>query len=297
MNKILCIVGPTGTGKTNLAVKLHKQIPSVLISADSRQVYRGMDIVTGKDHPSGIQIHGLDLVDPGESCSVSVWFDSVAPVLKQAWENHLLPIIVGGTGLYISALKSGIPTMQVPLNKSLRTQLSKLSVTELQNQLSTLGSSKYASLNQSDQFNPRRLIRAIEVASHQNKVPNLAKQSSELLCMQSKLIGLHYSDQSIQRNKIYERVVSRLSLGAITETQRLLKVASPQSLSAIGYRSIIRFLNHEITESQMIDSWTQDELSYVKRQLTYFRKLGVIWYDRSVVTDEEIIYDILQGRN
>jgi len=273
MNKLVAIVGPTGTGKTKKAIELSKQEPSILVSADSRQVYRHMDIVTGKDHPKDITIHGIDIVDPDEPCSVAIWYDAVMPHIKQAWKEGKQVILVGGTGLYVKAITSGIATMQVPINQVLRDELSPLSIPELQAKLSSLDSLKLASMNHSDLLNPRRLIRAIEVAGHPEK--------SQIISCDSKLVGLKYSVESIERNKIQERVVTRLELGAITETKSLLSLYNPnlQSMSAIGYRSIIKFIEKSCTEDEMIEEWVSGELSYAKRQMTWFRKQPVIWYD------------------
>lgn len=276
MNKLLCIVGPTGTGKTALAIKKSLEQPSILVSADSRQVYRGMDIVTGKDHPAGVEIYGLDIVDPGQNCSVSVWYDAVMPRIEEAWGQGKLPIVVGGTGLYVRSLTEGIATMKVPISQSLRDELSALSIAELQDKLKKLDPVKFTSMNHSDQNNPRRLIRAIEVA----KSPNVSPLPSTIHDLQSKLIGLKYSDISIQRNKIIERVDLRLQSGAIEETQKLLNIASPQALSALGYRSLVRYLKGELSYDAMRGEWVEDELSYVKRQLTWFNKMaGVEWHE------------------
>ncbi len=282
--KLLCIVGPTATGKTSLALKLAQTQPSILISADSRQVYRGMDIVTGKDHPKDITIYGIDLVSPNESCSVAVWHDAVMPVIKNAWESGILPIIVGGTGLYVKALTDGIATMSVPINQSLRQELDALLVSDLQTRLTKLNPVKYNSMNHSDQNNPRRLIRAIEVVS----APiDLTRQSS-FIKPKPKNIGLYYNDSNIYFKIVRERVLARLSLGAINETQNLRKSASPQSLSAIGYRSIISYLDGDLTYEQMVENWTIDEISYAKRQLTWFRAQDVTWYDRGIIDIKEI---------
>jgi len=280
MNKLLCIVGPTGTGKTAKAIELAQKQPSILISADSRQVYRGMDIVTGKDHPAGFPIFGLDIVDPGDPCSVAVWYEAVMPAIVQAWQEAKLPIVVGGTGLYVKALTHGIETMHVPINQALRNELLSLSIIKLQQKLVQLDKAKFESLNHSDSLNPRRLTRAIEVAQHRTSHPERAL-ASRMNHMDTILIGLKYSVESIQRNKIQERVISRLKQGAIQETQALLLKYSPslQSISAIGYRSIIRYLAKSCTKQETINTWVADELAYVKRQMTWFRKQPVIWYD------------------
>lgn len=277
MNNLLCIVGPTATGKTKLALYLAQLFPSILVSADSRQVYRGLDIVTGKDHPPGMIIYGIDLVNPSEPCSVSLWYEAVMSTIEKAWGEGKLPIVVGGTGLYIKALTSGIATMQVGINSSLRDKLEALSITELQAKLRELDHAKFDSMNHSDSLNPRRLIRAIEVAMS----PDLPE--SKILNLDSKLIGLKYFDTSKYRSAIELRVKKRILSGAIPETKRLMTSASPQSLSAIGYRSICAYLNKIISYDQMIEQWVHDELTYAKRQLTWFNKQKVTWYD----TDKE----------
>ncbi|PIR99110.1 tRNA (adenosine(37)-N6)-dimethylallyltransferase MiaA [Candidatus Collierbacteria bacterium CG10_big_fil_rev_8_21_14_0_10_44_9] len=273
MNKLLAIVGPTGTGKTARAIKESLKQPSIIISADSRQVYRGMDIVTGKDHPKGIKIYGVDIVDPDESCSVAVWYDCVIPHIQSGWKEGKQVIVVGGTGLYVKALTDGIPTMQVPINQPLRDELSSLSITELQEKLNKLDSTKFTHMNHSDQYNSRRLIRAIEITGH-------PERSRRISC-DYQLIGLKYFDDSNHRSKVKERVFDRLTKGAVTETKSLVEKYAKNlpSMSAIGYRSLINFIENKCTKQEMIDSWVEGELAYSKRQMTWFRKQPVIWYD------------------
>ncbi len=278
------IVGTTGSGKTKLALRLAELRESVIISADSRQVYKGMDIVTGKDHPHNIKIHGIDLVDPNDECSVSVWYEQVAPVIKNAHDAGHQVIVVGGTGFYVRALTHGIETMSVPINPELRSQLETLGVSELQEMLKRQDPERFARFNHSDQNNPRRLIRAIEVAKSNVSVSQNRAPNTQLM------IALHYEDLKLQEQKIRERVVSRLAQGAVTETQNLLSQVEPEaaSLSALGYHEIIRFINGEINEEQLVGEWVRAELRYAKRQLTYFRKQNVVWYDRGRMNIEEI---------
>lgn len=275
MNKLLCIVGPTGTGKTKRAVEESLKQPSILVSADSRQVYRGMDIVTGKDHPKGMTIYGIDIVDPDEDCSVSVWHDAVMPHIQQAWQEGKQVIVVGGTGLYVKALTGGIATMQIPINQPLRDELTTLSLETLQSKLSALDPTKYASMNHSDQNNPRRLIRAIEIA-HTPNLPSTIRHPPS-----TQIIGLRYYHNSNYSSNIRMRVLARLKAGAVEETKSLIEKYDKnlQSMSAIGYKSIIDFIEGKINQDELVEHWVSDELAYAKRQLTWFRKQPIIWYD------------------
>lgn len=277
MNKLLAIVGPTATGKTARAIQESLSQPSIIVSADSRQVYRSMDIVTGKDHPAGIKIYGIDILDPNESSSVSVWYDAVKDPIKSVWESDKQVIVVGGTGLYVRALTGNISTMSIPINQPLRDDLAGASVAQLQMQLSSIDSQKLNSMNHSDQNNPRRLIRALEIAKSKvvNHIP--------LPTIDIQYIGLRYDDQPKYEAKIKQRVEDRLEQGAITETKNLLAKYSQdlQSMSAIGYKSIIAHLKGEYSKTEMIEDWVKNELSYAKRQMTWFRKQPVIWYDVS----------------
>jgi tRNA dimethylallyltransferase len=281
MNKVICIVGPTATGKTKKAIELFQESPSILVSADSRQVYRTMDIVTGKDHPQDITLYGIDIVDPDEECSVSVWYDAVIPHIEAAWDEGKQVIVVGGTGLYVKAITDGIETMSVPINQSLRDELSPLSITELQDKLKELDEQKFVSMNNSDVNNPRRLVRAIEIQifKRENRNPELTTVSR---MDEVKMIGLRYFDDSNHRYKIMQRVEERLKSGAIAETKTLLAKydSSLKSMTAIGYKSIISHLKGELSYDQTVESWVSDEMAYVKRQLTWFNKIKSIeWYD------------------
>src|SRR3990172_2929291 len=196
MKKLLVICGPTATGKTSLALQLANLLASgpkgsgpvgELVSADSRQVYRGMDIGTGKDLPKkarfkitdlrfkdntigyyeieGVRIWGYDLVEPTEEFSVSKYIETAGYVIDDIWRRGKLPILVGGTGLYIKGVVDGISTANIPKSLSLRMQYKEKSVDELGEILGSIDPFKLASMNASDRKNPRRLVRAIEVSS------------------------------------------------------------------------------------------------------------------------------------
>ncbi|MEK7622665.1 MAG: tRNA (adenosine(37)-N6)-dimethylallyltransferase MiaA [Patescibacteria group bacterium] len=264
MTKILIICGPTATGKTVLAAKLVKKFKGELISADSRQVYQGMDIVTGKDRPKGVKIHGLDLVKPDEDFSVAHFVNYATTLINQISLKKKLPIIVGGTGLYLNSLINPPQTLSVKPNWQLRKKLESYSILQLIKLLIKLNPKKFNSLNHSDQNNPRRLIRAIEV-SQSLQGPTLQVKKYDSLW-----VGLR-ADQAILDQHIAERVKARVKAGAITEWQQLKqKYASAlPSMSGIGYRQL-----------PDVNAWIKAEQQYCRRQLTWFKPNPAIhWFD------------------
>lgn len=270
MIKILIICGPTATGKTALAAALAKKFNGELISADSRQVYKGMDIVTGKDRPQGVKIHGLDLVRPDEEFSVAHFVGYARALINQINKKGKLSIIVGGTGLYLKSLISPPETLSVKPDWRLRRDLEQKSVKQLQFQLKKLNSAKWQAMNHSDQLNPRRLIRAIEVEkSHQG--PALPAARTDLF--NSLWIGLTENKKTLDK-KIADRVKARIKAGAIKEWQKLKSKYSSSlpSMSGIGYRQL-----------PDVTAWIRAEQQYARRQLTYFKKIRPIHWNADVV--------------
>ena len=267
MTKILIICGPTATGKTKLAVKLAQKFNGVLISADSRQVFRGMDIVTGKDKPKGVTIYGYDLIKPDEDFSVAHFVKYARALINQISSSAGgFPIIVGGTGLYLNSLVSPPQTLTVPPNWPLRKNLANFSARKLLKLLKQLNPGRLAQMNHSDQQNPRRLIRAIEV--------NLQGQSLQVLNLQAEFdvlwIGLT-ADKTTLAEKIEARVKQRVKAGAVKEWQQLKKKyrANLPSMSALGYRQL-----------PDVAKWIKAEQQYSRRQLTWFKKNSHIhWFD------------------
>jgi len=265
MKKVLIICGPTATGKTKLAVTLAKKFSGEIISADSRQVYQGMDIVTGKDKPKGVKIHGLDLVKPDEEFSVAHFVKYAHSLINQI----RFPIIVGGTGLYLDSLINPPKTLSVKPNWELRKKLEIKSIRELQNQLKKLDPHRWRSMNRSDQQNPRRLIRAIEV-NLQGQSLQLPSERTDLNKFDVLWIGLT-AKKEILDQLIVKRVKARVKAGAVKEWQKL-KIKYKQnlpSMSGIGYR-----------ELPDINRWIKAEQQYSRRQLTWFKKnANIHWFD------------------
>ncbi len=289
MNKLLVICGPTATGKTALAVYLAGLFHGEILSVDSRQVYRHMDIGTGKDKPEGVTIWGYDLVNPTEEFSVAQYVSLARKKIEQCWVEDKLPILVGGTGLYIKAVIDGIQTANIPPDEKLREELIQKPPEELFTMLTSVDPIKGQSLNDSDKANPRRLIRAIEIAKTE---PNSNEQSK--LDADTLFIGLKLTQEE-QEKRIKERVEARLTQGFEEEVQRLLAMGvgwHNQSMSSLGYRQWQAVLSGKQTREQALQEWIIEERKYAKRQMTWFKKDSrIVWfaaYGQSLFQEVEI---------
>lgn len=275
MKKVLFIVGPTAVGKTALALKIAQSISSVLISADSIQVYRGADIVSGKDHPKDVKIELVDILPPTESFNVRDFSDRVREIVNE--ESKRLPIIVGGTGLYTKSLFTNVETITIPQNKELRTKLDILSVEELQEKLKEINPDKLSQMNDSDVKNKRRLVRAIEIGSSISKSVEPVFKPEDVL-----MIGLETSMQEL-RERIKIRVMQRIEMDALAEVEKLFvdyDNLSPQLKVANGYKQIFQFLKKEITWDEAVEQWETADYQHAKAQMTWFKKdKNVVWFD------------------
>lgn len=296
--KILVICGPTATGKTSLGFKIARELNGEIISADSRQVYKYMDIGTGKEWDSDVKVWGYDLVEPTEGFSVSDYFSDMKIVIEDVWSRNKLPIIVGGTGLYIKSLIDGIPTIDIPQNTNLRSSLEDLSVAELYEKLAILDGSKAASLNMSDKNNPRRLIRAIEIAvwnvENETQKKEIFKRENVLdNNVDVLMIGLIAENKFLLEN-IERRVEKRMNEGFIDEVESLLKMGvswKHQSMNSLGYKESEKFFKNGLSYEEFIELWINNEMKYVKRQLTWFKKdPRVVWFD---ITNKSYIINSL----
>ena len=300
MEKLLIICGPTATGKTKLALQLAEKFNGEIISVDSRQVYKHMDIGTGKDLPvnskleirnsklggaykvGGVYVWGYDLVSPKKEFSVAQYERTARLIIIGIWGRKKLPILTGGTGLYIKAVIDGIETASIPKNVKLRESLEDRTVKELFEMLSNIDPVKSASLNLSDRKNPRRLVRAIEIAQH--NLSGKAKKRQTALKANILMIGLAVP-KKILDERIKERVKKRINRGIEKEIEKLLKMGvnwNMQSMNTLGYKQWREYLISKKTKKEVIDKWIKDEIQYTKRQNTWFKKEKRIqWFDIS----------------
>ncbi len=286
MKKLLVICGPTAVGKTALALHLGKVFNGELLSADSRQVYRGMDIVTGKDLPKdGTKIWLVDLVEPTDDFSVSRWRKAAMGVMGELGERKKLPIVVGGTGFYIKALLDGIETINVPRNVKLRSTLSSKTPDELFAILAHLDSVRASRMNQSDRQNPRRLVRAIEIARWQREnggVGRLGGIDRDASADEVLFIGLK-APWDVLRQRIEKRVEKLMQEGALEEVKRLVDSSvlwTAQSMTGIGYHKFRDYFTGKVTLDEVKEKWVQADLQYAKRQMTWFKRDNLIrWFD------------------
>ncbi|MEK7495116.1 MAG: tRNA (adenosine(37)-N6)-dimethylallyltransferase MiaA [Patescibacteria group bacterium] len=268
---MIIITGQTATGKTKLALELAQKHNGELINFDSRQIYKYLDIITGKDIPK-TKIWLYDVVTPDQYFSSFDFVKHVTPIIKDIKKRGKTPILVGGTYLYLKHFLYGIDD-SVPPDFKLREKLNNKSVKELQDILKKLSLQSFNRLNNSDVNNPRRLIRKIEITTNPKGtilIRSVLKRTDPVV-----FIGLRYKNKSKLRQVIKKRVEKRLNNGAVEEVEKLLKVGYKETdpgLKTIGYQQIIKYLNKELTKEKAIDDWVNKEVQYAKRQLTFMKK-------------------------
>ncbi len=271
MTKLLVIVGPTATGKSDLAVKLAKKFKGEIISADSRQVYKGLDVGTGKitkKEMKSIPHYLLDVADPKKQFSVVKYVELADQAIAKIIKKGKLPILCGGTGFYIHALVDRIVLPDVPADKKLRKELSTKTSEELIAVLKKLDPSRAMTV---DQKNSRRIIRAIEIATRLGKVPEVQRMQGHFDPL---FIGL-LPDPRILKNRINKRLIKRIKYGMIEEAKKLHKNGlSWKRMNELGleYRYLAMFLQNKITKDEMIEKLSTEIWRYAKRQMTWFKK-------------------------
>ncbi len=271
--KVLIILGPTASGKSALAVKLAKRLSGEIISADSRQVYRGLDIGSGKitkAEMKGVPHHLLDIVSPQKSFSVARYQKLANQKIKEILKRGKLPIICGGTGFYLQAIVDGITFPKVAPNKKLRAELARNPPTELFKILEKLDPARSRNI---DRANPHRLIRAIEIAQALGKVPN--HEDSPRGDYDFVQIGLN-PEPEILKQKIKTRLAKRLKQGLIKEVQNLHNQSklSWSKLEALGleYRFVALYLQGKFTKKELVEKLNTEIWHYAKRQMTWFKR-------------------------
>ncbi|MEK7169717.1 MAG: tRNA (adenosine(37)-N6)-dimethylallyltransferase MiaA [Patescibacteria group bacterium] len=291
--KLIVIVGPTAVGKSELAVELARKYGGEIISADSRQVYTGLDIGTGKVTKKGmhgIPHHLLDVTDPRRQFTVAKYTKLAQKALDDILARGKLPIICGGTGLYIDALLGRVLIPEVPPNPKLRKQLERKSVSSLFAMLQKLDPGRAETI---DRHNSRRLVRAIEIATVLGRVPVRAvilKNNS--IAVQPLYIGLTLPKNEL-KGKIALRLTARIDSGMIEEAKRLhTERVSWKRMEELGleYRYVSRFLRGRISREEMVAELQSEIWHYAKRQMTWFKRNKEIrWFkpsEQSVIEEK-----------
>ncbi|PIP14819.1 tRNA (adenosine(37)-N6)-dimethylallyltransferase MiaA [Candidatus Roizmanbacteria bacterium CG22_combo_CG10-13_8_21_14_all_35_9] len=274
---LIIITGQTATGKTKLAQDFAKKYDGELVNFDSRQVYKYLDIITGKDKSTMKQFNNetiwlYDIVTPDQYFSSYDFVQQATKVIKDIQKRGKTPILVGGSYFYLKHLLYGFEN-KVPPNFKLREKLNKKSVSQLQEILKKLDVQSINQLNNSDRNNPRRLIRKIEI--HLGKEAERARSWNQKISVSSfSITGLRYKNKENLVNAIKSRVEKRLKQGAIREVKSLLKRGYKKTdpgLKTIGYQQIISYLEGKISKQEAIKQWITAEVQYAKRQNTFMK--------------------------
>lgn len=267
--KVIVVCGPTATGKSDYAVKLAKKIDGEIISADSRQVYKDLNIGTGKitkREMSGVAHYLLDVASPKRQFSVARYKKLGEHAIRDILKRGKTPIICGGTGFYIDTLL-GLELPEVKPNLALRKELSDVSLQKLFEKLKKIDPDRAKTI---DKKNKVRLIRALEIAHSLGKVPKIKKQKLYGV----EWIGLSFQSEALKK-RIHDRLLKRIKLGMIREAQKLhTEGLSFRRMEALGleYKYLAYYLQKKLTKQQMIAQLETAIWHYAKRQMTWFKR-------------------------
>jgi len=291
---LLLVTGPTASGKTSLAVSLAHRLRGEVISADSRQVYRGMDLGTGKDYDdyfvSGVSVpyHLIDIADPGYKYNVFEYQRDFFSIYRSMKERSVFPVVCGGSGMYADSIITGYKMVEVPPDSGLRSRLEKKSIEELTGILSAIKNLH----NNSDIDTKKRVIRAIEI-EHFNR--NRKAQSSQIPRINSLVIGVML-DRDNRRQNISNRLHQRLKAGMVEEVKRLIDAGvNTETLIYYGleYKYITLYLTGKLTYDKMACELEIAIHQFAKRQMTWFRGMErrgtrIHWIDGELPMEEKV---------
>lgn len=283
------LVGPTASGKSSIAHYLAEEHACAVVSADSMNLYKGMDIGTAKPLKKERKIvtyFGIDLVDPSEKFSVARYLEAVKPAFK----SSSIPIVCGGTGLYVKCLTQGFASVP-PEDCALRSKLEDLSLDELQKKVNACCPRVFSELTVDDKQNPRRLIRVLEKVSAGR---DFSKQTTWKENPKPLLVGLH-----VERKVLHQRIAARVERmyleGLLDEAENLLKLnLSSTALQAIGYAEAFRVLQNKCTLDEAKERTIIRTRQLAKRQMTWFRnQLRVEWIDTAQYSTQHALAEAI----
>lgn len=304
---ILIIVGPTASGKTGLSVELAKQRNGEIVSADSMQIYRHMDIGTAKpsmEERQGIVHHLMDVVEPWESFTVAQYRRLAVEVIDDIASRGKLPIVVGGTGLYVNSLIRGWSFSNTPPSETVRKEIQTFYEEKGRDRLyEELSKVDPESAEKIHPNNIKRVIRALEVFRETGKKKSLsdAKSADLPIPFDHTLVGL-----TMGRDRLYRRIEERIDImiqqGLLQEVRQLVEMGADrnwQSMQGLGYKEILAYLDGESTWDEALYLLKRDTRRYAKRQWTWFRRLEEIhWIDMDALVDpEEAMVQIVEYMN
>jgi tRNA dimethylallyltransferase len=299
-NKLIVVTGPTATGKTAFAAHLAYRLNGEVISADSRQVYRGMDLATGKDledyrvEGTIVPHHLVDIHDPGYEYNVFEFQKDFLRVYKELINKECLAVLCGGTGMYIEAVVKGYRMHPVPENKTLRTKLKEKSIPDL---VETLKAFKIPH-NITDTEDRDRLIRAIEIQVYEKEHPS---DPSSFPKLSPVVFGIWF-DRPVLRQRITDRLKARLEQGMVDEVRSLLKKGlRPEQLTFYGleYKYLTQYVVGELEYDEMVRRLNTAIHQFAKRQVTWFRKMErqgiqIHWMDGLLSMNSKIEFALKQ---
>ena len=279
---LIVIVGPTGIGKTRLSIELAKNFNTVVLSSDSRQFYKEMNIGTAKpssQEMDGVKHYFIDSLSINDDYNAGMFETDSISILETLWKKYDVIILVGGSGLYVNAVCQGfhkIPSRDEILRKKLNEDLHLRGIALLQEQLKNLDPAYYETI---DKMNPHRLIRALEVVVSSGK-SNLEFKKDKLKKREFKSIKIGLN---IERAALYARINLRvdkmLEDGLLEDVKQLFKYKDRQALQTVGYQELFKFIDNEISLEEAIDLIKRNSRRYAKRQLTWFKKDNEIkWF-------------------
>lgn len=294
--KVIVICGPTASGKTKLSIELAKKINGEIISSDSMQIYKDMDIGTAKptiEEMQGIKHYLIDFVLPDQRYSVAEFKKDAIRAIEEVLKKGKVPIVVGGTGLYVDSLIYGIEYSEIKLDEDYRKELEEIAdnggLEKLFNRATQIDPEAMKKISVNDK---KRIIRILEIY----KATGMNKTSQEI---ESKKNGIPYDYYifaiNMERQKLYDRINLRVDLmiknGLIEEVNNILKKYNkfPTAMQGLGYKEVVAYLKNECSKEEMIEKIKMETRRYAKRQLTWFRKnKETIWIDAENDISENI---------